>query len=136
MGESKRVLVIDDEPDLAGLIAIFLKVANFDVVSACDGKQALQILEQITPDLVFCDLVMPNMNGIETVRAIRSDPRFRSIPIIMLSARGSDLDVERALLAGANDYIIKPFRGADIVAVARKYLEEQPDDALILANRA
>ncbi len=124
----KRILIIDDEPELAQLISIFLGTAGFEVLSTYDGRQALEMLERLPPDLVICDMVMPVMDGVATIQAIRSNPRMRSIPIIMLSAREQVRDIERALLAGANDYIVKPFRGTEIVATVKKNLTEQPSN--------
>ena len=130
----KRILVVDDEPELGQLISIFLGTAGFEVLSLCDGRQALETLERYSPDLVICDMIMPIMDGITTIQAIRADPRTRSIPIIMLSARGQAHDVERAFSAGANDYITKPFRGAEIVATGKKNLMEKPTNAITLIH--
>ncbi len=124
----KRILIIDDEPELAQLISIFLGTAGFEVLSTYDGRQALEMLERLPPDLVICDMIMPVMDGVATIQAIRANPRMRSIPIIMLSARGQVRDIERALSAGANDYVIKPFRGTEIVATVKKNLTEQPSN--------
>jgi DNA-binding response OmpR family regulator len=121
---AERVLVIDDEPELVHLIAIFLGTAGLEVYSAQDGQQALALLEQSQPDLVICDMVMPTLDGVATVEAIRSHPKFSDLPIIMLSARGQSDDVERALAAGANDYITKPFRGSEVVATVKRHLLE------------
>jgi len=127
----KRILIIDDEPELAQLISIFLGTAGFEVLSTYDGRQALEMLEQLPPDLVICDMIMPVMDGVATIQAIRANPRMRSIPIIMLSARGQVRDIERALSAGANDYITKPFHSTEIVATVKKNLKEQPSNALM-----
>lgn len=121
---AEKVLVIDDEPELIHLIAIFLGTAGLEVCSAQDGQQALAILEQSQPDLVICDMVMPTLDGVATVEAIRSHPKFKDLPIIMLSARGQSDDVARALAAGANDYITKPFRGAEVVTTVKRHLLE------------
>ncbi|NOZ26629.1 MAG: response regulator [Chloroflexi bacterium] len=121
----KRILVIDDEPDLVHLVSIFLGAAGFEVIGADNGREGIEKIEQVSPDLVICDMVMPNMDGIETVKAIRANPRTRSLPVIMLSARGQTEDVNRALTAGANDYIIKPFRGAEIVEMVKRYLSQE-----------
>ncbi len=121
---AKRILVIDDEPDLIQLLSIFLGKAGFEVYGAYSGQQALTIFEQIAPDLVICDLVMPVMDGAATVQALRAHPHAQSVPIIILSARGQTDDVKQALAAGANDYITKPFRGSEVVATVQKYLNE------------
>ncbi len=128
---AEKVLVIDDEPELVHLIAIFLGTAGLEVCSAQDGQQALALLEQSQPDLVICDMVMPTLDGVATVEAIRSHPKFRDLPIIMLSARGQSDDVERALAAGANDYITKPFRGTEVVAIVKRYLLENSRKRLV-----
>jgi DNA-binding response OmpR family regulator len=129
----EKVMVIDDEPELVHLLAIFLGTAGLEVSSAHDGQQALSLLDQVKPNLVICDMVMPIMDGVATVQAIRADPRSGGLPIIMLSARGQSNDVERALRAGANDYITKPFRGADVVATVKRYLKETANSVVALA---
>lgn len=131
---AERVLVIDDEPELVHLIAIFLGTAGLEVCSAQDGQQALALLEQSQPDLVICDMVMPTLDGVATVEAIRSHPKFSHLPIIMLSARGQSDDVERALAAGANDYITKPFRGAEVVATVKRHLLENSRKRLVAVH--
>ncbi|HEY64500.1 MAG TPA: response regulator [Caldilineae bacterium] len=123
---NKRVLVIDDEPELIKLVSIFLGMAGFEVVGAHDGLSAIENLERLSPDLVICDMVMPAMDGIETIKAIRAHPRMSSIPIIMLSARGQMDEIERALAVGANDYIMKPFSGAEVIRIVKKYLSREP----------
>ncbi len=128
---SKKILVVDDEPELIQLLAIFLNTAGFEVIGAHDGPQALQMLQQTRPDLVICDMVMPGMDGIATVQAIRQATPNNSLPIIMLSARGQMQDIQRALDAGADDYITKPFRGAEVVATVQKYLSEDSVDATL-----
>jgi len=124
----KRILVIDDEPELIQLLSIFLNRAGFEVYGVYDGHQALATLEQLMPDLVICDMVMPTMDGIAIVRALRAHAYGRSLPILMLSARGKAEDVERALAAGANDYITKPFRGSEVIAIVERYLNEARSD--------
>lgn len=121
---ASRILVIDDEPELVQLIRIFLMRAGFEVASANNGQQALEILDDVRPDLIICDMVMPGLDGVATVKALRSDPKWQDIPIIMLSARGQSSDVELALSSGANDYITKPFRGSDVVKTVQSYLSE------------
>ncbi len=132
---NKKILVIDDEPELIHLLSIFLSTAGFEVISAHDGPQALQALERTSPDLIICDMVMPGMDGIATVQAIRQHPRATTLPIIMLSARGQTQDIEQALDAGANDYITKPFRGADVVATVKKYFMGEPVNAAVPAEK-
>ncbi|MCS7220636.1 MAG: response regulator [Anaerolineae bacterium] len=125
---AKRILVIDDEPELIQLLSFFLCKAGFEVYGAHDGPQALAMLEQTMPDLVVCDMVMPTMDGVAIVQALRAHAYGRSLPILMLSARGRTDDVERALAAGANDYITKPFRGSEVIAIIEKHLSEVKSD--------
>ncbi|RMF31392.1 MAG: response regulator, partial [Chloroflexi bacterium] len=104
-----RILVIDDEPHMARLASYVLQTAGYDVLTAEDGRDGLEKLAHFKPDLVVCDITMPEMDGFEVVRTLRADPRWRHLPVIMLTARGQEQDVQRAQEVGANSYLTKPF---------------------------
>lgn len=120
-GTRPRVLFADDNSDMRHYVADLLD-SSYDVVSASDGAEALSLALADPPDLVLTDVMMPKLDGFELVRALRSDPRTASVPIIMLSARaGSEAAVE-GLDAGADDYLIKPFSALELLARLRSTL--------------
>lgn len=103
------VLVVDDVPVNVLLVKGMLAKQKFNVISANSGQQALEVLSHEHPDCILMDILMPNMNGFETTRAVRANPKTRDIPIIMLSALNSDADIREGLDAGANEFVTKPF---------------------------
>ncbi|KIE17081.1 hypothetical protein DS62_06500, partial [Smithella sp. SC_K08D17] len=88
----KRIMVIDDEKDIVDLISYNLELEKFAVIKAYDGESALEMLESVKPDLIILDLMLPVIRGLEVCRLIRKNPETESIPIIMLTARGDDMD--------------------------------------------
>ena len=103
------VLVVDDVPVNVLLVKGMLAKQKFNVISANSGQQALDIMTHEHPDCILMDILMPNMNGFETTRAVRANPKTRDIPIIMLSALNSDSDIKEGMDAGANEFVTKPF---------------------------
>ena len=103
------VLVGDDVPVNVLLVKGMLAKQKFNVISANSGQQALDIMAHEQPDCILMDILMPNMNGFETTRAVRANPKTRDIPIIMLSALNSDSDIKEGMEAGANEFVTKPF---------------------------
>ena len=111
-----RVLIVDDEPSIRQMIGFALSRAGFSYVEAPDTAQAeAEILREL-PDLVLLDWMLPGQTGIEFVKLLRSDPNTRSIPVIMLTARGEEDDKIRGLKYGADDYVTKPFAPKELVA--------------------
>lgn len=108
MGKPK-IMVIDDEPDIVKLVKISLEMANFEVIEATSGKQALEKVREVVPDLFLLDIMMPEMNGYEVCEKLKQDPTTKNVPIVMLTAKGQKGDAEQGLRVGADDYIIKPF---------------------------
>ena len=113
MVRNQRILVVDDEPAIVRLVRATLQVDGYAVVAADGGEQALQLLENERPDLVILDLMMPGMDGFETLRRIRSRSK---VPVIMLTARASDADTLKGLQGGADDYVTKPFNPDELAA--------------------
>jgi len=103
------ILVVDDEPDIVELIVYNLQEGGYRVLSATDGARALDLAKSHLPDLLVLDVMMPEINGIEVARRLRSQSETRSLPIIMLTARSQEADELEGLGAGADDYITKPF---------------------------
>jgi DNA-binding response OmpR family regulator len=113
MVRNQRILVVDDEPAIVRLVRATLQVDGYAVVAADRGEQALPLLENERPDLVILDLMMPGMDGFETLRRVRSRSK---VPVIMLTARASDADTLKGLQGGADDYITKPFNPDELAA--------------------
>jgi len=112
---STRILVVDDDPGILKLLRLTLTRAGFDVDSAEDGDQALRRVAYQKPDLVLCDILMPNLDGYESLAAIRNNPNTADLPVLIISALGESRSVQRAMDAGANGYFIKPFEHRDLV---------------------
>ena len=114
-----RILIADDEPNQLELLSFNLTQAGFSVTKATDGQQALDLAEELQPDIVILDWMMPFLSGIEVCRALRGMNETRMIPIIMLSARGEEGDKTLGLDVGADDYISKPFSPRELVSRVR-----------------
>ncbi|MDP9265677.1 MAG: response regulator transcription factor [Chloroflexota bacterium] len=114
-----RVLVVDDEPNLRHSVGYALRVEGYDVVHAEDGEQGLAAFRSAKPDLVILDVMLPAMDGFEVCRRIR---RESSVPVLMLTARGTELDRVVGLEIGADDYLVKPFSMRELVARVRAML--------------
>lgn len=117
-----RVLIADDEPNQLELLAFNMTQAGFSVTKASDGQQALDLAEELQPDIVILDWMMPVLSGIDVCRALRGMQEMRMIPIIMLSARGEEGDKTLGLDVGADDYMTKPFSPRELVARVRAVL--------------
>ncbi|HEY2558847.1 MAG TPA: phosphate regulon transcriptional regulator PhoB [Caldimonas sp.] len=125
-----RILVVEDESAIAELIAINLRHAGFDVTLAGDAAQAQAAVDQVLPDLVILDWMLPGKSGHAMARDWRLAPRTRDIPIIMLTARADEADKVSGLDAGADDYLTKPFSINELLARIRALLRRRSPDAL------
>lgn len=114
-------MVVDDEIHMRRLISRMLQGAGFDVIEAASGTEALRILNNSPhkPDLITCDISMPDMDGFEILEAVRSNPELVDLPVIMLTAMGQLSDADRAKEMGATDYITKPFSAISLVNIVR-----------------
>jgi len=130
---SRRILVVDDDADIQSLTRAVLERASYDVVSASNGRQAIEAMRGGTFDLVLLDVNMPEMNGWETLRLLRADRAFASLPVVMFSVKGEIRDKVHAMQEGAVDYIAKPFVVDELVARIRRLL--QPDTGDVAARR-
>ncbi len=117
-----KVLVVDDEPDALELIEFNLKAAGFDVVTALDGAEALRKARSIVPNLIVLDLMLPEVDGLEVCKILRRDATTSAIPVIMLTAKASELDRVLGLELGADDYITKPFSPRELVLRVKNLL--------------
>jgi DNA-binding response OmpR family regulator len=110
------VLVADDDRDILQLVSFRLERADYEVVQANDGEEALRLVKELRPDLAVLDLMMPKLNGYEVTREIRRDEETKAIPVILLTARVQEADVARGFEAGADDYLKKPFSPQELRA--------------------
>ncbi|MFP4133766.1 MAG: response regulator transcription factor [Halothece sp.] len=119
-----KLLLIDDDPNLILLVQDYLDFQGYQVTTADNGKEALERLEEDIPDLIICDIMMPEMDGYELVERIREDSRISWIPVIFLSAKGQSTDRVRGLNIGADVYLIKPFEPEELVAQVESSLKQ------------
>ncbi len=146
MEKKQSILVVDDEKDIREVIEIYLVNEGFEVITACDGLEALEKLENTNLDLIILDIMMPKLDGIRTCLKIREE---KKMPIIMLSAKGEDSDKILGLNIGADDYVVKPFNPLELVARVKSQIrrntsfnepKEENSDAIcvdgLVINRA
>jgi len=114
--ERPVILAADDDEDILQLVAFRLERSGYTVLQARDGEEALALAQEHVPDLAVLDVMMPKMNGFELARRLRADEATKSMPIIMLTARAQDTDVEEGFEAGADDYLRKPFSPQELRA--------------------
>ena len=111
----QKILIVDDEPDVVELVQFNLKTAGFLVVTAEDGREALQTAQSARPDLIILDVMLPELDGLEVCKILRRDPATAAVPIIMLTARAEEVDRVLGLELGADDYLTKPFSPRELV---------------------
>ena len=116
------ILIAEDEPAQLELLRYNLEASDFKTIAATDGASALLLAEEASPDLMVLDWMLPGLSGIEVCRRIRARPQSKSMPVIMLTARGEESDRIRGLETGADDYLVKPFSQAELIARIRSLL--------------
>ena len=116
------ILAADDDPDIRELVTFRLERSGYTVLQAADGEEALALALEHTPDLAVLDVMMPKMDGFEVVRRLRAEEATKRMPIIMLTARAQDSDVEEGLESGADDYLRKPFSPQELRARVQSIL--------------
>jgi putative two-component system response regulator len=128
--ENLRVLVVDDNQDIRDLVVHILSADGFNVFAAVDGENALAILNSNPVNLVLLDVMMPGKSGLDVLRDIRSgsNKKIRDIPVMMITAKSSTEDIDKALELGATSYIVKPFRATTIREKVRAILELPPSE--------
>ncbi len=117
-----RILVAEDEKDIRELIAFTLRFAGFDVLLASNGVEAVEVAEAERPDLVILDVRMPRMSGYEVCRRLKENPQTASMPVVFLSAKGQDSEIQQGLESGAEEYILKPFAPDELIQQVRDIL--------------
>lgn len=119
---SNKVLVVDDEPFILRSLSFVLKKGSLDVLEARDGEEALALIREHKPKLVFLDVMMPKMNGYDVVRAVRAEEELKDTHLVLLTAKGQESDRAVGMEAGANDYLTKPFSPSKILEMAQEIL--------------
>jgi DNA-binding response OmpR family regulator len=104
-----KILIAEDEPDIRDLVAFTLRFAGYEVVAGNNGEEAVQIASREFPDLILLDVRMPRMTGYDACRAIKANPELKDIPVVFLSAKGQESEIQTGLDAGAEEYLLKPF---------------------------
>jgi two-component system, OmpR family, alkaline phosphatase synthesis response regulator PhoP len=118
----RSILVVDDEPNIVLSLEYLLKQAGYDVRVARDGDAALQEVARRAPDLILLDVMIPGRNGYDVCQTVRAGPDGKAIKIIMLTAKSRDIEQEKGLAMGADDYVTKPFSTRDLVERVRRLL--------------
>lgn len=128
MGRQK-ILVIDDEPDIVELVSYNLRKEGFEVSTASDGEEALAMIRKGNFDFLVLDLMLPGIQGMELCRILRSDPKTAHLPIIMLTAKGEEIDLILGLETGADDYMTKPFSPRELIARVKAVMRRLSEKA-------
>ncbi len=124
----KKIAIIDDEEAMVQLLFLELESEGYDVLTAGNGVSGLKLIRDKQPDLVLLDIMMPGLNGYEVIKNVKEDPALRDIPIIMLTARSQDEDIQKGLDLGADDYVTKPFHAGLLVKRIGTLLKSGEDD--------
>lgn len=123
MDTQKKLLLIDDDPNLILLVKDYLEFRGYEVIPAGNGREALEVMKTFTPDLIICDVMMPEMDGYTFVETIRGNMATDWVPVIFLSARGQTADRVKGLTTGADVYMVKPFEPEELVAQVESSLK-------------
>jgi DNA-binding response OmpR family regulator len=117
-----KILIAEDEPDIRELVTFMLKFAGYEVVAAANGEDAVRTASRERPDLVLMDVRMPRMTGYDACRMMKANPDLRNVPVVFLSAKGQESEIQSGLEAGAEEYLLKPFSPAELTNRVRGIL--------------
>ena len=124
-----KILMVEDDPDIRELLRFNLEKAGFNLFQAEDGEKALVLARKHSPDLILLDLMLPGIDGLEVCRTLKRDSDTRHIPVVMVTAKGEEMDRVVGLELGADDYVVKPFSLREVVLRIRKILDRQEQRA-------
>jgi len=124
LGSQNHILLIDDDPNLILLVKDYLEFHGYIVTTANNGLEALNILDDMVPDMIICDVMMPEMDGYSLVKSVRQNPKTNWIPVLFLSAKGQSQDRVKGLTTGADIYMVKPFEPEELVAQVESSLRQ------------
>lgn len=117
-----KILIAEDEPDIRELVAFTLRFAGHEVVTTSNGEEALLQAPMVMPDVILMDVRMPRMTGYDACRAMKANPLLRDVPVVFLSAKGQDAEIQAGMEAGAEEYLLKPFAPDQLVERVRAIL--------------
>jgi twitching motility two-component system response regulator PilH len=120
-------MIVDDSPTEVHVMKTALEKHGFQTMSAADGSECLSLVQEVKPDLIFMDVVMPGLNGFQATRTLSRDPKTKAIPVVMVTTKDQESDRVWGMRQGAVDYLVKPVDGADLVAKANEFLRESGD---------
>ena len=121
---TKRILIADDEPNIVVSLEFLMQQNGYEVQTAADGEQALHLIAEFKPDLILLDIMLPIRNGFEVCQRVRENPAWHHTRIVMVSAKGREVEVTKGLALGADLYITKPFATRELLASVRQLLGE------------
>lgn len=121
---SRKMLTVDDSPSVRKLVKFTLKTKGFQVSSAADGLEALDLMKQENFDAIILDINMPRMNGLEFLKQIKTNDQYAAIPVIMLTTEGQDDDKDKAVALGATAYMVKPFKPTQLLTLLEKIVPD------------
>ena len=124
---AKRVLLAEDEPNIVESLTFILERSGFDVATTTNGRQALEVALSDTPDILILDVMLPELDGYEVLRRLRADARTKTLPVLMVTAKGQREDRETAMKCGADMFITKPFVNSELIAAVEKLAVGRPD---------
>lgn len=119
-----KILIAEDERDIRDLVAFTLRFAGHEVSVATNGEEAVEMAAQVSPDLVIMDVRMPRMTGYEACKAMKADPQLKDIPVVFLTARGQESEIQQGFEAGAEEYLLKPFAPDQLTTRVKAVLEK------------
>ncbi len=117
-----KILIAEDEPDIRELVAFLLRFAGYEVVAASNGEEAVQTAVREIPDLILMDVRMPRLTGYDACRMLKADPKMKDIPVVFLSAKGQESEIQTGLDVGAEEYLLKPFSPDELTNRVRSLL--------------
>jgi|TARA_R110000782_G_scaffold155133_1_gene247437 DNA-binding response OmpR family regulator len=124
---AKRVLLAEDEPNIVESLTFILERSGFEVATTTNGRQALEVAQSDTPDILILDVMLPELDGYEVLRRLRADARTKTLPVLMVTAKGQREDRETAMKCGADMFITKPFVNSELIAAVEKLAVGRPD---------
>lgn len=117
-----KILIAEDEPDIRDLVAFTLRFAGYEVITGSNGEEAVQVAQKEYPDLILLDVRMPRMTGYEACKLIKADPKLKDVPVVFLSAKGQEAEIQDGMDAGAEEYLLKPFAPDQLTERVRSIL--------------
>lgn len=122
MSAAQRILICDDDPVILRLLQVNLELEGYEVLLAHDGEEAYVVATNENPDLVILDIMMPRMDGYQAVQALKGDAKTSAIPVVFLSARAQQSDIDRGLRQGVSDYLTKPFDPGELLEIVKRLI--------------